>query len=289
MGTLSFHEFKRYASLFFKEKIKTARLTLTDVTSAQLLTEEATNEDSWTPDTRTMGLISRAAFEVDDYWRIVDILHKRLSRFDRKKWRPSYKALIVLDHLLTHGPERIAEEFQCDKDAIREMTNFQHVDEKGFNWGLSTKKKSETILKLLEDMPFLKEERARSRKLTSGIKGFGSLCLRKSSSIDGSSKESSRETVIVRHNSHYNCYENQDVEVLAQNDAFSTEEKIKKMLQTCEVPEKQVKNANSRLNIGEECSDEVNHPFCENEHQTDDVVCAQFEVFWCSFLGMDVV
>lgn len=42
------------------------------------MTEEATNENPWPPDTRTIGVISRAAFEVDDYWRIVEILHKRL-------------------------------------------------------------------------------------------------------------------------------------------------------------------------------------------------------------------
>ena len=36
MGTPFFHEFKRQASFFFKEKIKTARLALTDVTPAQL-------------------------------------------------------------------------------------------------------------------------------------------------------------------------------------------------------------------------------------------------------------
>ncbi|KAJ0458445.1 putative ENTH domain-containing protein [Helianthus annuus] len=68
MGSPSFHELKKQASFFFKEKIKTARLALTDVTPAELLTEEATDEDAWPPDTRTMGLISRAAFEVDDYW-----------------------------------------------------------------------------------------------------------------------------------------------------------------------------------------------------------------------------
>ncbi|OVA18827.1 Epsin domain [Macleaya cordata] len=78
MGTPFFHEFKKQASFFLKEKIKTARLVLTDVTPAELLTEEATNGNPWAPDTRTMGLISRAAFEVDDYWRIVEILHKRL-------------------------------------------------------------------------------------------------------------------------------------------------------------------------------------------------------------------
>lgn len=42
------------------------------------MTEEATNENSWPPDTRTIGVISRAAFEVDDYWRIVEIMHRRL-------------------------------------------------------------------------------------------------------------------------------------------------------------------------------------------------------------------
>ncbi|KAJ6715909.1 ENTH/VHS FAMILY PROTEIN-RELATED, partial [Salix koriyanagi] len=76
-GTPSFHELKKQASFFFKGKIKSARLALTDVTPAELLTEEATHGNSWAPDNPTLGSISRAAFEVDDYWRIVGILHKR--------------------------------------------------------------------------------------------------------------------------------------------------------------------------------------------------------------------
>ncbi|XP_071712689.1 ENTH domain-containing protein C794.11c-like [Rutidosis leptorrhynchoides] len=179
MGSPSFQEIKKQASFFLKEKIKTARLALTDVTPAELLTEEATEEGSWPPDTRTMGLISRAAFEVDDYWRIVDILHKRLWKFDKEKWRGSYNALVILDHLLTHGPERVSEEFQCDKEVIKEMGIFQHFDEERFNWGLRVREKSERILMLLEeDRFFLKQERCRARKLTSGIKGFGSFTQR---------------------------------------------------------------------------------------------------------------
>ncbi|XP_038893949.1 uncharacterized protein LOC120082738 isoform X2 [Benincasa hispida] len=76
MTTPSFHDLKKQASFFFKEKIKTARLALTDVTSAELLTEEAINGN---PDAKTLSSISRAAFEVDDYWRIVAILHKRFN------------------------------------------------------------------------------------------------------------------------------------------------------------------------------------------------------------------
>lgn len=41
------------------------------------LMEEATNGNPGAPDTRTLKIISRAAFEIDDYWRIVEILHKR--------------------------------------------------------------------------------------------------------------------------------------------------------------------------------------------------------------------
>lgn len=175
MGTPSFHEFKRQASFFFKEKIKTARLALTDVTPAQLLTEEATNGNPWAPDARMLKIISRAAFEVDDYWRIVEILHNRLSRFDKKTWRVSYNALIVVEHLLTHGPDSASEEFQKDADVISDMQNFQFIDEKGFNWGLNVRKKSERILKLLEKGPLYKEERDRARKVTRGIEGFGSF------------------------------------------------------------------------------------------------------------------
>ncbi|XP_042510737.1 epsin-3-like [Macadamia integrifolia] len=204
MGTpSSFHEFKKQASFFLKEKIKTARLALTDVTPAQLLTEEATNENPWSPDTKTMGLISRAAFEIDDYWRIVDILHKRLSRFDRNNWRISYKALILLEHLLTHGPGSIAEEFETDKDIIREMESFQYIDERGFNWGLTVRNKSERVLKLLEKGPLLKEERDRARKLTRGIEGFGSFSHRPSSTEATSFRDSSMKTY-GRSHSEYN-------------------------------------------------------------------------------------
>lgn len=139
------------------------------------MTEEAIDEYPWPPDTRIMQVISRAAFEVDEYWRIVEILHSRLSKFDKGYWRASYKALILLEHLLTHGPLRVSEEFQCDIDVIEEIGQFQHTDERGFNWGLSVRKLSERILKLLRNKEFYKEERARARQLSRGIEGFGSF------------------------------------------------------------------------------------------------------------------
>ncbi|XP_055815613.1 epsin-3-like [Solanum dulcamara] len=218
------HELKRQASFFLKEKIKTARLALTDVTPTQLLAEEATTGDLIAPNMKTMRLISRAAFEVDDYWRIVDILHNRLSKFDRRNWRPCYKALMLLEYLLTHGPESIAEEFQSDEDVIRHMGSFQYDDEKGFNWGSSVRNMSERVIKLLEDRSFLKEEKQRARKVTVGIKGFGSFCTR---SVSG---EESMEDAIseryLRSNSDFTDCQNKENQIMGSDNGFSCEQKL---------------------------------------------------------------
>lgn len=77
----SFFEFKKHASFFLKEKIKTARLALTDVTPAQLMVEEATIGNPWAPTTVTLRSISKAAFDLDDYSRIIEILHTRYFDF----------------------------------------------------------------------------------------------------------------------------------------------------------------------------------------------------------------
>lgn len=262
MGSPLLHEFKRQASFFFKEKIKTARLALTDVTPTELLTEEIINGDLWAPDTRAMGVISRAAFEVDDYCRIVDILHKRLIKFDRKNWRVSYKTLLLLEHLLTHGPLRVADEFQCDKDAIKEMASFQFVDEKGFNWGSSVRKLSERILELLENEQFLKEERASARKLTREIQGFGSFSQR-SSSAEESLKALGFRTRL-RCNSIYTHQHNQekDDEFMDSKGKLLHEERIQIHENTSHPA------LGNQENISREEYTAEDHPFCDNHHHT---------------------
>ncbi|KAK4783300.1 hypothetical protein SAY86_007674 [Trapa natans] len=241
MGS-SFNEFKRQASFFLRDKIKTARLKLTDVTPAQLLTEEVTNGNPWSPDTRTMAMISRAAFEVDDFWRIVEILHKRLVQFDRKNWRASYNALILLEHLLTHGPQSAVDEFRDDKGVIEQMKEFHLTDQKGFNWGLCVQKLSERVLNLLEDRQFWQEQRERAREVTRGIQGFGSFCQWPCSS-DGrwrSRVYKQEEGLLVS-----------DMEVMSrEGDKISEPERRQGEVKCLAVME------------------EDHHPFCGNEHLT---------------------
>jgi len=43
------------------------------------LAEEATNKDKCSPDAKTMTRIAEASFDIDEYWRIVDLLHQRYA------------------------------------------------------------------------------------------------------------------------------------------------------------------------------------------------------------------
>ncbi|KAK2637517.1 hypothetical protein Ddye_032309 [Dipteronia dyeriana] len=252
---ISYQKFKTQASFYLKEKIKTARLVLTDVTPAELLTEEATNGNPWPLDTQTMGVISRAAFEVDNYWRILEILHQRFEA--------SYNALVLLEHLITHGPKRVAEEFKSDEDVIRELlrNNFQYIDEKGFNWGLRVRKLSERILELLEsDQAQLNEERSRARKLTRGIKGFGSFRQRCSTTNESCLGDYSSSTSYGRCNSDQLEYK-----------SCLEEKEVNKKVQVVTEKQKQ-KHQNSKhfwVRADQEDGYSIeNHPLCEDELET---------------------
>ncbi|GLT76899.1 hypothetical protein SLA2020_485330 [Shorea laevis] len=183
----------KQASSFFQEKYKVARMVFTDVTPAELLAEEVTSNDPGGPDAMTMTRIAVASFKVDDYWRIVDVLHGRFYSVDWKQWRQSYKALVLLEFLLTHGPEEFAEEFKCDVDVIEELGTFRYTDEKGFDWGLNMQKRSKKILDLLTGGETLREARLKALKITKEIQGFGNSLLDSPSS--SSSSNSPRTTL----------------------------------------------------------------------------------------------
>ncbi|CAL1411031.1 unnamed protein product [Linum trigynum] len=175
MGTPFLNQMKKQACSFLQDKYKTARLALTDVTPIELLTEEATNSDPWGPDAKTMTQIAVASFGVDAYWRIIDILHKRLDTVDWKQWRQSYKTLVLLEFLMTHGPEELAEEFHNDIDIIEDLGTFQFIDDKGFDWGAKMHKRSASILALLRGGgTALREARLKALKISKEIQGFGS-------------------------------------------------------------------------------------------------------------------
>lgn len=56
----------------------------------------------------------------------------RFEKFNEKQWKKGYKALILLEYLLTHGPLSFADELASDKEVIQKMCNFHCYDEMGW-------------------------------------------------------------------------------------------------------------------------------------------------------------
>ncbi|CAN8305862.1 unnamed protein product [Cochlearia groenlandica] len=169
-----FHELKKQASFFIKEKIKTARLAVTDVTEEELLVEEVTSNAYTSIDARSMAIITRASFEVDQFQRIVKILRQRMLIFDRREWRGMYNSLTMLNHLLVNGPLSVFKEFQHEITLIEEAINIVWIDDKGLDYSLKVRKIAETVLTYLGDEMLLKETRESNRKQNIGRNiGFG--------------------------------------------------------------------------------------------------------------------
>lgn len=157
----------------------------------------------------------------------------------------------MLEHLLTHGPESVAEEFQSDKEVISQLNGFRYIDENGyvfitksliffllmtlvlrqdhedilgicrFNWGLTVRKKSERVMKLLEEGTHLKEERNHARRLSRGIQGFGSFSQRSTPAPQGILREKSLPTTLGRCNSDLNNREDQEKQSSCSNNSVA--------------------------------------------------------------------
>ncbi|KAL5220091.1 hypothetical protein ABZP36_024804 [Zizania latifolia] len=155
------------ASGFLQDKYKQARLALGDVTPAELLVQEATNNETGIPDARTLACIADAAFDMDDCWRIAAVLRRRMARAgDWKEWRPVYKALVVLEFLLTHGPDELPRDFLPDIADLRDLRGFTHVDDRGFDWGACMQRRCDIVLTLLTDAERLRDARRRAIRVS---------------------------------------------------------------------------------------------------------------------------
>lgn len=104
-----------------------------------------------------------------------------------------------------------------------------------FNWGLNVRTKSKRILKFLNELSLLKEERARARKLSRGIEGFGSFNHRVS--LENGVFQQSFNDKYKRSNSqfieHQNLEENQILPVI-QDGKFESRNPIKKITENAD-------------------------------------------------------
>lgn len=147
--------------------------------------EEATNLDTWGPHGSVMSDIADACFDPEGYKQVLGVIARRLQEKD-ERWRMCYKALLLLEYLIKHGPTKVAQDVASSSSVLNRLQHFEYLDANGKDHGVNIRHRANEICELVSNPGRLKEERAKAAEnkakytgvsasqMKSGAVGFGS-------------------------------------------------------------------------------------------------------------------
>ncbi|KAE8713565.1 Clathrin interactor EPSIN 2 [Hibiscus syriacus] len=111
---------------------------------------DATSNESWGPHGSLLADIALATRNFPEYQIIMAVLWKRMNDTG-KNWRHVYKALTVLDYLVAHGSERVVDDIRGHTYLITTLSDFLYIDSSGRDQGSNVRKRSQSLLVLVND------------------------------------------------------------------------------------------------------------------------------------------
>ena len=144
-----------------------------NLSPAEAKVMDACNNDKWGPSGTVMHEIcdfTRFNSECED---VLNVLFMKLEE-SGKNWRMCYKALGVIEFMVSHGSERSVSLLRSHMHYIRALETFKHVNpSNGRDEGINIRKKSEKLLELLKDEQAIKECRTTAQKNKNKFGGVG--------------------------------------------------------------------------------------------------------------------
>ncbi|CAL0323707.1 unnamed protein product [Lupinus luteus] len=119
---------------------------------------DATDNEPWGPHGSALAEIAQATKKFTECQMVMNVLWTRLSETG-KDWRYVYKALAVMEYLISHGSERAVDDIIEHTFQISALSSFEYVEPSGKDVGLNVRKKSENIVALLNDRDKIQEVR----------------------------------------------------------------------------------------------------------------------------------
>lgn len=151
-----------------------------------------TNNDPWGVSPSSMHKICTELADAEFRKEILTVILERWNDLG-STWRNYYKALVLYEYLLLHGPEShvaaaIQNGNQEDIHAIQRLCKYEHTDSQGKDQGVNVRTRAVAVLKLLEDYRALdsaREAAAINRK----------IMLSRKQVANGASYECSKQTL----------------------------------------------------------------------------------------------
>ncbi|KAI3743160.1 hypothetical protein L1987_60865 [Smallanthus sonchifolius] len=122
---------------------------------------DATSNELWGPHGSLLADIAMASRNHHEYQMIMSIVWKRMNDTG-KNWRHVYKGLTVLEYLVANGSERVIDEIREHSYQIKSLSDFQYLDHTGRDQGNNVRKKSQSLLALVNDKEKLQEVREKA-------------------------------------------------------------------------------------------------------------------------------
>ncbi|KAK3204771.1 hypothetical protein Dsin_018817 [Dipteronia sinensis] len=122
---------------------------------------DATSNEPWGPHGTLLADIAHATRNYHEYQMIMSIVWKRINDTG-KNWRHVYKALTVLEYLVAHGSERVIDEIREHSYQISTLSDFQYIDSSGRDQGSNVRKKSQSLVALVNDKERIIEVRQKA-------------------------------------------------------------------------------------------------------------------------------
>ncbi|KAL6503600.1 hypothetical protein OROGR_025523 [Orobanche gracilis] len=122
---------------------------------------DATSNEPWGPHGSLLADIAQATKNYHENQMIMSVIWKRTNDTG-KNWRHVYKALTVLEYLVAHGSERVIDDIREHAYQISTLSDFQYIDSSGKDQGNNVRKKSQSLVVLVNDKERIQEVRQKA-------------------------------------------------------------------------------------------------------------------------------
>ncbi|XP_044466057.1 clathrin interactor EPSIN 2-like isoform X2 [Mangifera indica] len=122
---------------------------------------DATSNEPWGPHGTLLADIAQATRNYHEYQMIMAVIWKRINDTG-KNWRHVYKALTVLEYLVAHGSERVIDDIREHAYQISALSDFQYIDSSGRDQGNNVRRKSQSLVALVNDKERIIEVRQKA-------------------------------------------------------------------------------------------------------------------------------
>uniref|UniRef100_A0A914UKM9 ENTH domain-containing protein n=1 Tax=Plectus sambesii TaxID=2011161 RepID=A0A914UKM9_9BILA len=155
-NTISTYEIRK-----FSDKVQSMVMNYTE---AESKVREATNEDPWGPTGPLMTEIAQLTFQYESFPEVMGMLWKRMLTENKFAWRRVYKSLVLLNHLIKNGSERVVSNAREHIFDMRSLEHYKFTDERGKDEGVNVRHRAKLIMEMLQDDEAVRIERRKAKK-----------------------------------------------------------------------------------------------------------------------------